>query len=767
MTKTKDPHFEREAEKYERPIPSREFIMEILAKRGEPLTFDELAAELKLEDDHEFEAFARRIKAMVRDGQIMRNRRKGYGLVEKMDLVPGHVQGHRDGFGFLIPDEGGEDLFLSAKEMRAVMHGDRVVARVSGIDRRGRKEGQIVDVLERRNLRIVGRLHAEGGVGFVVPNNRRITQDILVPTEDRAESRTGQIVVVEITQPPSAYRQPVGKVVEILGEHMAPGMEIDIALRDHELPIEWPDAVEKEIATLDPKVPDAAKKGREDIRSVPLVTIDGEDARDFDDAVFCERDGRGWRLLVAIADVSHYVTPASALDDEARNRGNSVYFPERVIPMLPEILSNGLCSINPDVDRLCMVCEMRISPSGAVGESRFFEGVMRSHARLTYTKVAAMLVDQDASLRAQYAALVPHLEELYKLYNALRTQREKRGAIDFETTETRIVFGADRKIERIVPVIRNDAHKLIEECMIAANVCAGEFLQDMEIPALFRVHEGPKPEKLTDLRAFLAELGLSIGGGDKPEPKHYAKLIKQIQGRPDFNLIQTVLLRSLSQATYTPENLGHFGLAHEAYVHFTSPIRRYPDLLVHRAIRHVLAKKKPEKFRYSHGDMITLGEHCSATERRADEATRDAVDWLKCEYMTDKVGEEFDGIITGVTGFGIFVELKDIFVEGLVHVTALLNDYYHFDQGKHRLRGERTNTVYRLADKVRVRVVRVNLDDRKIDFELAQSPAQPGKADRSERGAKGEKRNKSPKGAKHAKGAGGEGSVKKKRRRRR
>jgi ribonuclease R len=727
MKKHKDPHFAREAEKYERPIASRELIMQILAKRGEPLTFDELAAELGLQDDHEFEAFARRIKAMVRDGQIMRNRRKGYGLVEKMDLVPGVVHGHREGYGFLIPDEGGDDLFLSAREMRGVMHGDRVVARVSGIDRRGRREGQIVDVLERRNLRIVGRLHVEGAVGFVVPNNRRITQDIVVPVEERGAAGTGQIVVVEITQPPSPYRQPVGKVVEVLGDHMGPGMEIDIALRDHELPVEWPDAVEQEISTLDPKVPESAKAGREDIREVPLVTIDGEDARDFDDAVFCERDGRGWRLLVAIADVSHYVRPGTALDDEGRNRGNSVYFPERVIPMLPEILSNGLCSINPEVDRLCMVCEMRVAPSGAVGEYRFFEGVMRSHARLTYTKVAAMLVDGDAALRAQYAPLVPHLEELYRLYHALRKQREKRGAIDFETVETRIVFGADRKIERIVPLVRNDAHKLIEECMIAANVCGGKFLEEAGMPALYRVHEGPKDEKLADLRAFLAELGLSLGGGEKPEPKHYAKLILQIQGRPDFDLIQTVLLRSLSQAIYTPDNLGHFGLAHEAYVHFTSPIRRYPDLLVHRAIRHVLAKKKPETFRYSHGDMLVLGEHCSMTERRADEATRDAVDWLKCEYMTDKVGNEFDGVITGVTGFGIFVSLTEVFVEGLVHVTALHNDYYHFDQAKHRLLGERTGTVYRLADKVRVRVVRVNLDDRKIDFELVQGGARAGK----------------------------------------
>ena len=737
MTKQTDPHWEREQEKYERPIPSREFIMAMLAERGEPLTYDEIAAELKLESEEELEALRRRLKAMLRDGQLLRNRKDGFALVDKMDMVVGRVEGHRDGFGFLTPDEGGGDLFLSAKQMRAVMHGDRVVARVSGLDRRGRKEGQIVEVLERRNHSIVGRLHTEGGAAFVVPNNRRITQDIVVPSENLGGAVTGQIVVVEITSPPNQYRQPVGKVIELLGDHMAPGMEIDVAIRDHDLPLDWPDAVEQEIASLTPQVPEEAKQGREDIRKMPLVTIDGEDARDFDDAVYCEKDGRGWRLLVAIADVSHYVKPGTALDEEARARGNSVYFPERVIPMLPEILSNGLCSINPDVDRLCMVCEMFITPAGVVKDYRFFEGVMRSHARLTYTKVAAMLVDQDAALRTQYAAVVPHLEDLYRLYQALRVQRDKRGAIDFDTTETRIVFGADRKIEKIVPVVRNDAHKLIEECMIAANVCAGKYLEEKEMATLFRVHEGPGDEKLLNLRAFLSELGLSLSGGEKPEPKHYAKLLTQIQGRPDLHLIQTVMLRSLKQAVYAPDNLGHFGLSIEAYVHFTSPIRRYPDLLVHRAIRHLLSGKPAQKFRYDHNDMVAMGESCSATERRADEATRDAVDWLKCEYMTDKVGETFDGLITGVTGFGIFVELKDIYVEGLVHVTALSNDYYRFDPAKHRLLGERTNTIYRLADNVRVRVVRVSLDDRKIDFELAdsapaaagmQAPKTPGKA---------------------------------------
>lgn len=716
-----DPHAGREASKYERPIASREYIMECLAAEGVPLSQEQIAAELKIQDEQDLEALRRRLKAMERDGQLIRNRRGGYGLVQKMDLVRGRVIGHPDGFGFLAPEEGGDDLFLSAREMRVLLHGDRAMARVSGIDRRGRREGAIVEVLERNTTRVVGRFYCEHGIGFVSPDNKRISQDIVIPTDQQAGAAHGQIVMAEIIAQPSAYAKTTGKIVEILGDHMAPGMEIDVAIRAHNLPLEWPMQVEAEVGRLGAEVPEQAKHGREDLRALPLVTIDGADARDFDDAVFCEREGKGWRLLVAIADVSSYVVPGTALDAEARLRGTSVYFPQRVIPMLPEVLSNGLCSINPHTDRLCMVCEMKVNSAGKVERHRFFEGVMRSHARLTYDEVAAMVIEGDTALGQKHASLLPHLHELHALYQALRHARDQRGAVDFETTETRIIFGAQRKIESIVPVVRNDAHKLIEECMIAANVAAAEFLLGHKIPALYRVHEGPGAEKLTDLRGFLAELGLSLGGGDKPEPKHYAKLLDSIQERPDTHLIQTVLLRSLAQAVYTPDNTGHFGLALEGYTHFTSPIRRYPDLLVHRAIRHCLSRKAIAKFDYTHDAMQSLGEHCSMTERRADEATRDAVTWLKCEYMMDKIGEEFDGVICGVTSFGLFVELKDIYVEGLVHVTALNNDYYHFDAGKHRLLGERTHTVYRLADKIRVKVMRVNMDDRKMDFELAQT----------------------------------------------
>lgn len=714
-----DPHAGREASKYDHPIASREYIMQRLADEGMPMTQAQIAADLKISDEQGLEALRRRLRAMERDGQLICNRRGDYGLVQKMDLVRGRVIGHPDGFGFLVPDEGGDDLFLSAREMRVLMHGDRAMARVSGIDRRGRREGAIVEVLERNTTRVVGRFYCEHGIGTVSPDNKRIRHDVVIPADQQASAAHGQIVIAELMAQPTKRTQAVGRIVEILGDHMAPGMEIDVAIRAHNLPLEWPTAVEAEVARLGDEVPEQAKQGREDLRLLPLVTIDGADARDFDDAVFCERQGKGWRLLVAIADVSSYVVPGTALDAEAKLRGTSVYFPQRVIPMLPEILSNGLCSINPNTDRLCMVCEMQVNSAGKVERHRFFEGVMRSHARLTYEDVAAMVVEGDTTLGQKYAAVLPHLHELYALYKALRHARDLRGAVDFETTETRIIFGAQRKIESIVPVVRNDAHKLIEECMIAANVAAAEFLLEHEIPALYRVHDGPGAEKLTDLRSFLAELGLSLGGGDKPEPKHYATLLASIQDRPDTHLIQTVLLRSLAQAVYTPDNNGHFGLALEGYTHFTSPIRRYPDLLVHRAIRHCLSRKAVAKFEYSHDAMQSFGEHCSMTERRADEATRDAVTWLKCEYMMDKIGEEFEGVITGVTSFGLFVELKDIYVEGLVHVTALNNDYYHFDTGKHRLLGERTNTVYRLADKLHVKVMRVNMDDRKIDFELA------------------------------------------------
>lgn len=735
-----DPYAAREAQKYENPIPSREYILQLLEDAGRPQSREAIADLLGLRDDAAQEALRRRLRAMERDGQLIFTRRREYGLVTHMNLVRGRVIGHPDGFGFLVVDEGGDDVFLSAREMRSLLHGDRALVSITGLDRRGRREGSLVEVLERANQTVVGRLFIESGVAFVVPDNKRLHQDILVPTENLQRATHGQIVVIAVIDQPTRYRQPIGKVVEILGEHMAPGMEIDVAIRSHALPQIWSTETEQQIVDLSDEVKETDKQGREDIRHLPLVTIDGEDARDFDDAVYCEPNKKGWRLIVAIADVSHYVEQNSALDGDARERGNSVYFPERVIPMLPEILSNGLCSLNPQVDRLCMVCDMQLDANGVLKNYRFYPAVMHSHARLTYTKVAAMLVEQHTGLRQEYAKVLPHLETLHDLFTVLHKRREKRGAIDFDTTETRIIFGEERKIERIVPLVRNDAHRMIEEFMITANVATARFLLKHKIPALYRIHDGPTAEKLEDLRAFLAEFGLYLQGGDEPRAQDYARLLGEIHGRPDSHLIQTVLLRSLRQAVYSPDNIGHFGLAFDAYAHFTSPIRRYPDLIVHRAIRHVLAGKQVDTFLYDHDGMVALGEHCSQTERRADEATRDAVDWLKCEFMLDEVGEEFDGTISSVTSFGLFVELDDIYVEGLIHVTGLANDYYHFDPVKHRMIGERTNQTYRLGDRIRIRVARVDLDERKIDFDLAaviQTDHGAGKAaGRKERKAK-------------------------------
>jgi len=721
-----DPFFEREQDKYGRAIPSREFIVQYLESQNTPLSPEALCRAWKIRDESDREALDRRLKAMARDGQLIRNRRGGYGVAAKMDLIPGRVIGHPEGFGYLIPDDGSDKLYISPRQMRQLLHGDRVLMRLAGVDQRGRREAALVEVLERNTLSVVGRYFEEQGVGFVTPDNKRISQDVVVPPESRNGARSGQIVSVELIEQPSRYSRPLGRIKEILGDHMAPGMEVQIAIASHDIPTEWPAAALAEAERFDPEVPEDAKAGRLDLRDLPLVTIDGITARDFDDAVYCERRNHNWRLLVAIADVSWYVRPHMALDAEAQRRGNSVYFPDRVIPMLPEALSNGLCSLNPAVDRLCLVCDMTINAEGRIIRSRFAEAVMRSHARLTYDAVAAILVEQDHGVRAQHAALVSPLENLYELYKALRQARERRGAIDFDTQETVIEYGPDRKIERIRPTERNDAHRLIEECMIAANIAAARFLQRHKLPALYRVHEGPNRDKLEKLRGFLGELGLGLGGGDKPSPKDYAMLLERAQDRPDVHLIQTVLLRSLSQAVYSPETIGHFGLALDAYAHFTSPIRRYPDLLVHRGIRHALQGGKAKDFGYSQADMGSLGEQCSMTERRADEAVWDAIEWLKCEFMQDKVGDEFDGIVAAVTSFGLFVELREVFVEGLVHVTALRNDYYHFDPVGQRLRGERSGQVYRLGDSLRVRVVRVDLDERKIDFELAQTTAESG-----------------------------------------
>ncbi|MEN9639952.1 MAG: ribonuclease, partial [Bacteroidota bacterium] len=708
-----DPFQHREAEKYSRPIASREYIMEILLHIGTPLRMNQIAECLKLSEESDLEALRRRLRAMERDAQLVRNRKGEYGLAKKMDLVCGRVIGHPDGYGFLVPEDSSPDVFMTEKQMRCLIHGDRVLVSIGGIDHRGRREGIVTEILERNTQEVVGRyIQQSKHVGCVQPHNRRINHSILIPKEEQRGVADGQIVVVRLLEQPTSHQPPIGQIIEILGEQHAPGMEIDIAIRAHNLPQTWSPELLKEIAHLKPTVPTKAFKHRVDLRTVPLVTIDGEDSRDFDDAVYCEPRGKGWKLLVAIADVSSYVKPDTELDREAQKRGTSVYFPNRVIPMLPEILSNGLCSLNPHVERLCMVAELWIDMYGRTRRADFYEAVMRSAARLTYTQVARVIEGHPDEF--PHPELLPHIENLNQLYQRLAKRRRKRGAIDFETTETRIQFDAQQKIEKIVPVVRNDAHRLIEEMMLAANVAAAEWLEKWELPFLYRVHEGATPEKLTELRRFLSELGLDLGGGDEPTALHYAKLIDQIKTRPDARLIQTVLLRSMRMAFYSPDNQGHFGLAYPAYTHFTSPIRRYPDLMVHRAIRHRLKEMSLHKYPYAEPSVLQhLGEQCSTTERRADEATRDAIGWLKCEYIQNKVGEVYEGTISAVTSFGLFVELDGIFVEGLIHVTALQNDYYHFDPAHHRLRGERTGKTYRLFDRLKVRVVRVNLEEKK------------------------------------------------------
>ncbi|OON41797.1 ribonuclease R [Izhakiella australiensis] len=727
---SKDPFQEREAEKYENPIPSREFILAHLDKREKPASREELAQELNITGDEQLEALRRRLRAMERDGQLVFTRRQCYALPERLDLLRGNVIGHRDGFGFLRIEGSKDDLYLSAEQMKMCMHGDIILAQAMVADRKGRREARVVRVLEPRNSQIVGRYFTDAGVGFVVPDDSRLSFDILIPPEAIMGARMGAVVVVELEKRPTRRTKAIGRIIEILGENMGTGLAVDMALRTHEIPHSWPEAVEQAVSSLSEQVPESAKKGRVDLRNLPLVTIDGEDARDFDDAVFCEKKrGGGWRLWVAIADVSYYVRPGNALDEEAHSRGTSVYFPSQVVPMLPEVLSNGLCSINPDVDRLCMVCEMTISASGKLTGYKHYEAVMRSHARLTYTKVWHIL-QGDAELREQYQPLVKHLEELHRMYQVLETAREQRGGISFETEEAKFIFNAERRIERVERVVRNDAHKLIEECMILANIASARFVEKHDEPALFRDHDRPSDDSITGFRTVLNELGLTLPGGSKPQPIDYAALLEQIADRPDREMLQTMLLRSMKQAVYDPENRGHFGLALTSYAHFTSPIRRYPDLLLHRAIKYQLAKQSGELqgnttptggYHYSFEEMLQLGQHCSMTERRADEATRDVADWLKCDFMQDQVGEVFEGVIASVTGFGFFVRLNDLFIDGLVHVSTLDNDYYRFDAVGQRLIGESGGRTYRLGDSVEVRVEAVHMDERKIDFALISS----------------------------------------------
>ena len=714
--KHQDPFHKRESEKYEHPIPSREYILSVLETVGRPIARNQLIKKLDIDEPAKQDALNFRLRAMLRDGQLMQDRRGRYCLFDKINLQRGTIQAHPDGFGFFIPEDSGDDMVLSATEMRGVMHGDTVLAFQTSVDKRGRPEGKIHEVIEHANATIVGRFFSEHGVHFVVPDSKRLTQDISIPMEGDLSAKNGQIVLVEIIAFPNKRSQAIGKVIHILGEHMAPGMEIEVSILAHGIPATWPDDVLMAVAKIKQSVDPADVKNRKDLRDLPFVTIDGEDAKDFDDAVYCYAKPKGgFQLFVAIADVSHYVTVGSSLDKEAARRGTSVYFPGRVVPMLPEALSNGICSLNPKVDRLCMVAEMAISATGAITRSIFYRAVIHSQARLTYTQMGEWMEQNAAD--PEFETLWPKLKPIQDLYMILAETRKQRGAMDFDSTESKIEFDEHRKIQQIQPLIRNQAHRLIEECMLAANVATARFLEKAKIPTLYRVHPVPDEDKIITLRKFLGEFGLSLGGGKKPTPKDFQTVLEGLDEKPEKHLIQTVMLRSLKQAIYIESNDGHFGLAYDAYTHFTSPIRRYPDLLIHRAIGHLIDMQPLDTFAYNDDEMSRLGKHCSSTERRADEASREVVTWLKCEYMQDKVGQVFQGKISAVTSFGLFVELQNVYVEGLVHVTALRSDYYAFDAIKHRLVGERSGHVYRLGDPMTILVARVDLDERKIDFE--------------------------------------------------
>jgi len=713
-----DPQAEREAQRYEQPIASREALLQVLAEAGGPRNAMELAVQLELTAPERFEALSRRLGAMVRDGQLVQNRRGGFAPVAQLSLVPGVVIANPEGFGFLRPESGGDDLFLPPYEMRKVLHGDRVLANVTGIDRRGRREGSIARVLERGMTRMIGRFMTEFGICYVVPDDKRIQRNIQIPPDAVGEARDGQLVVCEITQAPDTRRPPIGRILTVLGDKLTPSLVVEAAIHGHELPFEFPQEVIDEAAAVPVDVSPAELEGRVDLRALPLVTIDGEDAKDFDDAVYCEATADGFRLVVAIADVSYYVRPGNPLDNEAQDRATSVYFPGFVVPMLPETLSNGICSLKPKVDRMCFVCDMQIDRSGQVTESRFYEAVMHSHARLTYTQVWDAVGEGEPAAIAALGENFEAIKRLHQLYKVLAKARAKRGAIEFETSEVRFVLDNTGQVTQAGMLVRNDAHKLIEECMIAANVEAARYLLSVDVPAPYRIHEKPPESKYEDLLEFLKEFQLSLPAWSKVRPGDFTKLLGRIRERPDAALIESVLLRSQSLAVYSPDNVGHFGLALEFYAHFTSPIRRYPDLLVHRAIKQALRHGSAKGFAYGPREMAALSLQCSERARRADEAEREVDERYRAAWMEKHVGGQFDGVISGVTSFGLFVELDQSKVNGLVHVTQLPHDFYHFDATRKVLTADRRGQEYRLGDRVRVLVLKASMEERKIDFRL-------------------------------------------------
>ena len=722
----------KKAKPYKHPIPSRNDILDMLTDVGKPLKAEPIMQAYGLKGQRMRSLLIDQLQDMVRAGQILENRRGEFCLTAKLDLVTGKVSGHRDGFGFVIRDDGDpDDVFLSAREMRALFDGDRVAIRIVGDDHRGRSQGELVHVLERGTREIAGQFIRERGIGIVIPDNARLSHRILIAKGEAANAKHGNMVVAEILDYPTHVEQATGRITTVIGMPGDKGIATDIAIHSHAIPFKWPDTVKKEVEGFGTSVPSSAHNGRTELRDVDLITIDGVDARDFDDAVYCKKSDNGWRLLVAIADVANYVSVGSALDKEAIVRGTSVYFPDRVVPMLPEVLSNGLCSLNPKVDRLCMVCDMRVSPAGKVTKATFFEAVMKSKARLTYSQVGDFL--SSASKSSVPKDLQASVRDLHDLYKAFAKARGRRGAIEIDLPQTKFKLNKDGEIDRIEVVPRNDAHRLIEECMIAANVEAAKFLKKHRIPGLYRVHPKPDADRFNDLRLYLISLGLKVPHPDHVEPRHFTQLIEQVKDRPDSAAITMAMLRSLTHAEYSPANVGHFGLALASYAHFTSPIRRYPDLLVHRAIRHIVRGGKPGKYSYGAKEMERLGAITSAHEKRAEEATRDVEAWLKCQYMEGHLGDEFDGVITGVTNFGLFVQITELMTDGLVHVTSLANDYYKYDAGSQRLVGERSGHSYSLGAEMRVRVQRVDMETRKIDFRPVEDDSRKARQSRPPR----------------------------------
>jgi ribonuclease R len=751
-----DPEFADQVKQYKNPIPSRTALIQFLEKEKKLLKLESIALKIGIQNDEQFEGLRIRLRSMVRDGQLLVNRRNGYGVRSKLALIQGRVSAHPDGFGFLISEELDEDAFITPKQMRMVMDGDVVLADVQpAFKGNGKHDAFIVEVLQRAHSTVAGRLIDEEGLAYIKADNSRIG-DIMIPREAMGSAKHNDYVTVSIKKYPEKHRPAYGEVIAILGQQLNHELSMQLTIVSEGLPHEWPEAVEN-FRNQIPKSVDEANIGpHKDIRHLPLVTIDGADARDFDDAVYAEPTEQGYRLLVAIADVSTYVRPEYPLDKEAYNRGTSVYFPGRVIPMLPLELSNGICSLNPNVDRLSMVCEMHINGAGEIMSYEFYRGLMHSHARITYDEAWAYL-DQGDNPKGWSEKVTQSLQNQYHLFKILQQEKHARGGIEFNSTDVFIHIGEDGMVDDIQPYTRNDAHKLIENFMISANVCAAKFIEKHGVPASFRCHNQPPESKVKDLRAFLKGLGVTPNFKDSPGPKDLAKLLDQIQHREDKNLIEQVILRSQSLATYESENAGHFGLALSHYAHFTSPIRRYPDLMVHRAIDHIVYHKD-EKYIYSEARAAEMNKQCSMTERRAETASREVDARLKCLFMQQFIGEEMVGTVSGVTRFGLFVQLDQYQVDGLIHVTSLPNDYYNYDGIKHQLTGDRGGNVYRLTDKIAVKIAAVDLDDRKIDFEFvaklnAKGEALPNKDFIETKGKKGKKQKskKSDKGKKRRK----------------